>query len=44
MIINALEEREKSLFIAQKSREIILKNYSYDVDMKKVEGIYNELY
>ena len=29
---------------AKKSREIILQNYSYDVEMNKVEGKYKELY
>jgi len=44
MIINAIEKKENSLAIAQKSRKIILQNYSYEVEMKKVEKKYNELY
>ena len=44
MIINAIDKKEKSLSIARKSREIILQNYSHEVEMKKVEKKYNELY
>ena len=44
MVINAIEKKENSLAIAQKSREIILQNYSYEVEMKKVEKMYKELF
>ena len=39
-----IEKKKKSLAIAKKSREIILQNYSYAVEMKKVIKKYNELY
>ena len=44
LIINAIEKRESSLLIASESRKIILQNYSYEVEMKKVERKYNEIY
>lgn len=44
IISNAIEKKENSKAIAKKSREIILQNYSYEVEMKKVEGKYKELY